>query len=427
MSANLSVDKNPDIAAWAEAAWNGALEKTAVSPFATPVGLLQVAPRIGFVAAFANACAVDTDDGLVLVDTSSMFFAQPLFDAVRAFTPRLLHTAIYTHGHVDHVFGLPPFLAEAGAQGRSVRVIAHRACPERFDRYRLTRGYNAVINARQFGFPVPFFPDDFRYPDQTIDREQRLEIGGVTIDLFHDRGETDDHIWAHLPSADALYTGDLFIWASPNCGNPQKVQRYPREWAAALRKMARLDARILMPGHGPPILGRDRVRQALSDTAALLETLVDQTLALLNQGAPLDAVLHGVKMPTELLARPYLRASYDDPRFIVRNLYRLYAGWWDGNVANLLPAPEGQVAGEIAALVGGVEPLLRRAQALQAAGDLAMAGHLIELALRATGPTDPHRDAVRAAYRQINDARAQKEGSLMAQGIFRFAANSQLD
>ena len=114
-------------------------------------------------------------------------------------------------------------------------------------------------------------------------------------------------------------------------------------------------------------------------------------------------------------------------RFIVRNLYRLYAGWWDGNVANLLPAPEGQVAGEIAALVGGVEPLLRRAQALQAAGDLAMAGHLIELALRATGPTDPHRDAVRAAYRQINDARAQKEGSLMAQGIFRFAANSQLD
>ena len=32
-----------------------------------------------------------------------------------------------------------------------------------------------------------------------------------------------------------LYSGDLFIWASPNCGNPQKVQRYPREWAEALR------------------------------------------------------------------------------------------------------------------------------------------------------------------------------------------------
>ncbi len=38
--------------------------------------------------------------------------------------------------------------------------------------------------------------------------------------------------------AQVLCTGDLFIWATPNCGNPQKVQRYPVQWAAALRAMA---------------------------------------------------------------------------------------------------------------------------------------------------------------------------------------------
>ena len=37
---------------------------------------------------------------------------------------------------------------------------------------------------------------------------------------------------------EVLVTGDLFIWAMPNCGNPQKVQRFPRDWAAALREMA---------------------------------------------------------------------------------------------------------------------------------------------------------------------------------------------
>ena len=45
----------------------------------------------------------------------------------------------------------------------------------------------------------------------------------------------------------------MFIWASPNAGNPQKVQRYPMEWAAALRKMLSFNADLLLPGHGPPM------------------------------------------------------------------------------------------------------------------------------------------------------------------------------
>ena len=81
----------------------------------------------------------------------------------------------------------------------------------------------------------------------------------------------DDHLWAYVPEAKTLYTGDLFIWASPNCGNPQKVQRYPRDWAQALRKMAALDAEILLPGHGPPIQAMGAYGKPFFDeTASLL-------------------------------------------------------------------------------------------------------------------------------------------------------------
>src|SRR5947208_3667236 len=55
--------------------------------------------------------------------------------------------------------------------------------------------------------------------------------GGVRFELHHAKGETDDHTWTWIPSEKVLCCGDLFIWASPNAGNPQKVQRYPREWA----------------------------------------------------------------------------------------------------------------------------------------------------------------------------------------------------
>jgi glyoxylase-like metal-dependent hydrolase (beta-lactamase superfamily II) len=31
-----------------------------------------------------------------------------------------------------------------------------------------------------------------------------------------------------------------------------QVQRYPREWSAALKKMLALEAEMLLPGHGAP-------------------------------------------------------------------------------------------------------------------------------------------------------------------------------
>ncbi|WP_344907120.1 hypothetical protein [Streptosporangium longisporum] len=78
------------------------------------------------------------------------------------------------------------------------------------------------------------------------------------IELFHAKGETDDASVGWIPSRRILLPGDLFIWVTPNCGNPQKAQRYPREWAVALRRMAALRPEIMLPSHGAPIFGADR-------------------------------------------------------------------------------------------------------------------------------------------------------------------------
>jgi len=214
-----------------------------------------------------------------------------------------------------------------------------------------------------------------------------------------------------------LCTGDLFIWASPNCGNPQKVQRFPREWAAALRQMAALDAEVLCPGHGVPIWGRAAVRRALAETASYLEALVEQVIALLDRGARLDAILAAVAPPPELAARPYLAATYDEPEFIVRNLYRLYAGWWDGNPAHLKPPREAALARELAELAGGAARLAERARAV--AADPRLACELIELAALAA----PDDAAIRATRRALYQARAAEERSLMARGIYAGASD----
>ena len=83
-----------------------------------------------------------------------------------------------------------------------------------------------------------FLPADVAAPDLTYRDHLDLDIGGVPIQLFHAQGETDDHTWAWLPEQRAACVGDLFIWNFPNAGNPQKVQRYPEDWARALRTIA---------------------------------------------------------------------------------------------------------------------------------------------------------------------------------------------
>lgn len=398
----------------AERMWTS--EDTAMSHMVGSGSVLdEVDDGLGLILAFGNAMPVRTDDGLVLIDTSMPFAAGTIHKTVRSWSSHRLNTAIFTHGHIDHVGGVGPFDEESAEQGwPAVRVVAHEDVPTRLDRYVLTQGYNSTINQRQFSMPGFSFPTEWRYPDSTYRDRLDLEVGGVRFELHHARGETDDHTWVHLPDQKAIYPGDLFIWCVPNAGNPQKVQRYAADWAVALRSMVDCEAEVLVPSHGLPVFGADRVREALEDTASLLESLHQQTIALMNDGARLNDILHAVQVPAGLTDKPYLRPIYDDPEFIVRNIWRFYGGWYDGDPANLKPAPTAALASELADLAGGADALAARAEALVAAGELRLAGHLAELAVAAR-PGDAGLHRVREA---VNNARVNAEPSLMAKGIF---------
>ena len=412
-----------DLLDLADRLWRGEASIEDHHPFSHGGPLIEVAPSTAFLPGFANVSTFSTSEGLVMVDTGSPFTARTVHAEVRRWTSEQLHTAVYSHGHIDHVFGVPVFDEEATSAGwPRPRVVAHEALPARFDRYVLTAGYNAVVNQRQFRAPGLSWPTEYRYPDETYAGATTLEVGGQTFELHHARGETDDHTWTWVPGVKVLCCGDLFIWASPNAGNPQKVQRFPREWAAACRIMAALGAEVMLPGHGVPVVGAERIVQALNETAELLEHLHDETVAMMNAGARLDEIVRSVTAPAHLLERPYLHPIYDEPEFVVRNVWRLYGGWYDGDPSHLKPAPAPALAAELAALAGGAIRLAARAEELAAAGDdpsLRLAGHLAELAAQAA----PDDSGVHRARAAVFTARATAEASVMARGIFSWAAS----
>jgi alkyl sulfatase BDS1-like metallo-beta-lactamase superfamily hydrolase len=96
---------------------------------------------------------------------------------------------------------------------------------------------------------------------------------------------------------------------------------------------------------------------------------------------------------------PYLLAKYDDPEFLVRSIYHLYAGWFDGNPAHLKPAVNADLASELARLAGGADKLAARAAILSQEGQTRLAAHLAEFA-GAAAPEDKHIQAIRAAVLQ---------------------------
>lgn len=410
-----------DIRAYADRIWTGEADDSIAHTGLHGTGVVDVADGVGWAPGFGNVVAFRADgDEVVLFDTGNPLTADRLHEHVRAWSPDPLSVAFYSHGHIDHVFGVGPFDAEARERGWArPQVVAHEAVRDRFDRYVLTNGYNAVINQRQFQAPDLVWPSEYRHPDVTFADGLTVTRGGLTFELFHAKGETDDAAVAYVPEHKLLLPGDLFIWLTPNCGNPQKVQRYPREWAHALRRMASLGAELMIPSHGAPIFGADRIEQALIETAEWLESIVEQTLALLNAGARLDDVVHAVRPPARLADRVYLQAKYDEPEFIVRNLWRMYGGWYDGNPARLKPARDADLARAVAGLAGGTARLADAAREAVRDGDTRLACHLAEMAVQAD-PDDADLHAVRA---EVYAARAAAESSLMARGVYTWAAN----
>jgi alkyl sulfatase BDS1-like metallo-beta-lactamase superfamily hydrolase len=405
----------------ADDAWHGRIGQPEVNRAleGTEIGLLPDDNTIYLASRFivGNVSVYRTIEGLVMVDTGSPESAENILKAIREWDESPIHTVVYTHGHVDHVSGARGLDKEAENAGRpKPNIISHANLPPRFDRYKRSNGWNTAINKRQFrrGDLTKGWPTEFRYPDETYHDSLNIEVGGETFELHHGKGETDDHTWLYAPERNIITAGDFIIWAAPNSGNPQKFQRYTREWAVTLREMAAKNPDVLIPGHGLAVIGADRIQTMLNDIATFLESIHDQTLALMNDGKTLDQVMQGVEVPQHLLEKPYLHPTYDDPEFLIRNIWRFYGGWYDGNPAHLKPASEESLSNEIVYLAGGVDVLADRIEKLMNEGELRLASHLAQWAYIAA----PDNQKVTQLRSDLFKRRAKEESTLMAKGIF---------
>ncbi len=391
----------------------------------------EVAENIHNASGFAlgNVQMVVTEEGLVIIDTTeSQDAAREILGRFREITDKPVRFVIYTHGHLDHVYGSPVFME------RDTEVIATRAFLRFTERdFQLLKGFHVRSRLNQSGDSSPAFARklpvkslfrgwqgdvDFVRPTVTFEESYTFDLGERRFQLFHTTGETPDHLMVWLPGERILFCGDLYYASFPNLSTPMLESRPVQGWYESLDRMIALDPEILVPGHTDPIVGRQQVREVLANHSQAIRHVYEETVRCIYQGKTVEEAVRTVRLPEDLAAKPRLQELYGRVDWSVRGIYRGLTGWYDGRGTGLAPLPSGFSEREVVKLAGGANRILARAVELQKAGEHQLACELCDVVIQAN-PGDRLAHLIKACSLE---SLAFTSGNLNMFGFYRSAA-----
>lgn len=321
-----------------------------------------------------NLAVFETQEGLVLVDSGYAPAGPALKDALKELSDKPVHTIILTHHHVDHALGAWALLQ---GEDKPQVVATHEFIRQQQRDLDLAR-YTARRNHQAPGTSPKGWADVVK-PDRLFTGTLTLQVGGERFELKAARGETADQLYVYVPGRKTLVTADYYQKFIPNAGNGRRPMRYVDEWASALADMAALNARLMIPMHGPVLTKRREIKDRLTAHAGLLKSIDDQVKADLNAGIPEYLVADRVALPKQYRDRDDVAELYVSVPDIAKMVLHQQTGWWNDQPAHWNPPPLPERAAKIVHLAGGIQALLEHIDTLLA-GDLKMASYLADQA-----------------------------------------------
>ncbi|RDI12650.1 alkyl sulfatase dimerization domain-containing protein [Comamonas sp. AG1104] len=389
-------------------------------------GSETVAPGLHMLRGQGQSFVAETDAGLVVVDAGpGGSVTQGMIDSLRALSDAPVHALCYSHGHIGYNAGVPQWLEHARQRGEPApRLIAHRNVLRRHARYRETEALQHRMAEVQFNRSPGFFERRLAMHEPTETFDQRLVIGSSEqrIELLWAPSETDDAIALWSPAQRVIYGGAALLDSIPNIGTPFRTLRDTVRWAGTLEALAALDPRIAVREFGPLIEGEAEVQKVLTHTARALRWLRAKVVSLMNQGLGEQQVLARMHYPEELFGVPWMKPTYGDPSYIVRDIYRSENGWWDRNPTTLHPEPPEAVGAAVARAITDKPAVIASAQALADAGQWQLALHVIDLLATAHGdaPELAQARALKAAWLR---ERAAQVASYVSRNLYKVSAD----
>ena len=227
-----------------------------------------------------NTGIIIGDDCVLVADTQATpAMAADVIRRIREVTDKPIKYVVLTHYHAVRVLGASAYAAQ--------QVIASQ------DTYDLIVERGEQDKASEIGrFPrlfrdVESVPPGMTWPTITFTGKMTLWLGKLEVQLLQlGRGHTKGDTVVWLPQDRVLLSGDLVEFdATPYAGDA-----YFNDWPRTLDNVARLNARALVPGRGPALVGEARVAEGLASTRAFVSELFASVKAGAAAGKELNAV-----------------------------------------------------------------------------------------------------------------------------------------
>lgn len=392
----------------------------------TNLSVTRVVPGLRYVLGrnvSSNTIVVDTSAGAVIIDTSRPPASRAHFDLLQKAGVTKAAYVILTHGHGDHTGGVALW------KGAGAKVVAHEAFGEFLAYQRMLSGFYARRNAAQFQFAGgggAAAAADLRVaaqsvglltiaPDITFRDTLELDAGGVKLQLIHTPGETPDHLTVWAPHLKAAFLGDNFYESFPNMYTLRGTRpRWPLEYIASLDKVLALEPEIVVPSHGPAIIGKDNIKAQLTKMRDAIVYVHDAVLKGMNEGKGVHTLMEEIKLPPELdVGEGYGKISWS-----VRGMYESYVGWFSGDPAEMFPEGRDSVSPELVTLAGGPKAIAAEAMTLLAQGKPVEALHLTSIGIEgAPGDKDVLRARVAAFEALVKASTNRNELGWLNQGL----------
>jgi cyclase len=286
-----------------------------------------------------NTAIIETDDGVIVVDTHSKpSAARVIVEHLRDITSQPVRYVVNTHFHWDHWHGnevypraypgaeivtnqitreamtkkglkriqdhvrqMPTEIAKREAELGAARTPEDRA--RLAGSVRLAEAYLAEVRALEPALPTIAF-----------ERTMTLYRRDREIQLLHmGRAHTEGDVFVYLPKEKIVITGDAVIGWTPYMGDG-----FPEDWPGTLDNLARLDFTQIIMGHGA-VAGRDWLATFRSYVSDMVAGVREEVAA----GATLAEVQQ--RLPARLAPR------YEQPF----STYGEYRPWRAGLLANI--------------------------------------------------------------------------------------------
>lgn len=331
--------------------------------------------------ALANMVMIETASGRVIIDTTeSPTVAKAIMKRFDEISPKPVRAIIYTHNHADHFRGTMACYKE------NIKVIAHHQFMSEV-KLQESRGLSAGMRAVAmyalllppeqrysmfFTFPEPIVvplvweqvsDTNLVWPNVTFADQYTFNLGGIKFELIHAPGETPDQIIVHIPEFHLVCCADNFYPSFPNLYTIRGTSPRPvLEWAKAQDTVIGLAPDILVPMHGLPLAGRERIREILSDYRDAIMCIHDLVMDAIKNNRPINETASAATLPDRLANKPYLQPYYGYIPYCVRAIYGNIMGWFDGDPLNLSPLTRKELGAEVLAISGSIDKVLFRAE-----------------------------------------------------------------